>query len=200
MICVVSSASAQQLLGPEAIDMAAAKLQPGQSMVQGETKLTLNQRNAGAKDSNGWYLLKSANGGFAIRFPGPITDETVYARTPDGRAFEQNTLTTRITAMSFIAACTRTLNQKLPPDTIGQAVSVIAGFSKQFKSAPFKNGAISGVEYSGLDPKGSYFVGQSFMFGDQFCGLLVGSHEPLGGIPPQARTAFDSFRPADGKP
>jgi|SRR5580658_610195 hypothetical protein len=194
MICGMSGASAQ--LGPESVDKA-AKLEPGQSVFSGNTKITLNQRDAGTKDADGWFLVKSAKDGFSVRFPAPITDETHYIRGGNGASIEQNNLSARTSTMNFVVGCTKDRNHRISADTVHQVVTAIAGLSHQFASAPFKNGALVGTEYSGIDPKGTYFAGQSFMLGEQFCQFLVGSREPFNGIPAQARTAFDSFRPED---
>ena len=196
IICGINSASAQ--LGPESTDIA-AKLEPGQSIVSGNSKITLNQRDAGTKDADGWFLVKSAKGGFSVRFPGPITDETHYIRGTNGASIEQNTLSSRTGTMNFTVGCTKERSHKISAEIVDQVVTAIASFSRQFKAAKFKNGALLGKEYSGIDRKDTYFAGQSFLLGDQFCQFLVASHDPFEGIPAEARTAFASFQPADGK-
>src|SRR3979411_2096795 len=82
-------ASAESMLDPALVDEA-AKLEPGQSIVRGNSKVTLHQRAAGIKDESGWFTAKSENGGFSVRLPTPINDETYYTRDDDGSQIEAN--------------------------------------------------------------------------------------------------------------
>ena len=104
--CVLSAVHAQGLVGDPTLTDMAAKMKPGQSMVRGNTKLTLNQRDAGTQDAQGWFLAQSAKGGFSVRFPGPINDETMVTKDR-GSQIEVNMLTTRTPAANFMVFCTK---------------------------------------------------------------------------------------------
>ena len=54
--CVLRSVDAQGIVGDSALIDEAAKMEPRESMIRGDTKLTLNQHDAGTKDANGWYF------------------------------------------------------------------------------------------------------------------------------------------------
>jgi hypothetical protein len=196
--CCAGIASAQIPLDPALVDMA-AKMQPGQSIVRGDSKLTLHQRHAGIKDANGWFLAKSAQGGFSARFPAPFNDETYSTKAEDGTQIEQNILTSETSTTRFMVTCMKQNKFAVSAETVDQIVKMIASASEHFKSEHFTSGRLEGAQYSGIDAKGTYFAGQSFLLGNQFCQFLVGSHTPFEGIPPDIRASFASFRPTDRK-
>jgi hypothetical protein len=192
-ICVFDPAHAQAPLDPALIDMA-ARMEPGQSIVRGASTLTLNQRDAGAKDAEGWFLAKSDRGGFSVRLPGPINDETFVTKTDAGARIEVNMLITRTSSMSYMVNCVRQSERAVSIDNVKQYVAAIGAFSKDFKSQPFASGAVSGFEYSGVDPTGTYFAGRMFPLDNQLCQFLIGSHTRFDGITPDIRVAFESFQ------
>jgi hypothetical protein len=192
--CVLRSVHAQGIVGDSALIDEAAKMEPGQSMVRGDTKLTLNQREAGTKDANGWFLAQSAKGAFSVRFPGPINDETIVTKDRGSR-IEMNMLTARTPTTNFMVFCTKQSGHDFSMDEARRIVAAIGGAAKDFKSQPFASGPISGLEYNGVDRTGTNFAGRMFLLNKQLCQFLIGSHVHTEGIAPEARTALDSFQP-----
>ena len=197
LACGLAVAYAQVSVDPELIDMA-AQMEPGQSIIRANSKLTLKQRNAGTRDASGWFLARSSQGGFSVRFPAPANDETYSTRGADGFEIEQNILFTETSTTRYVVTCLKQNKFQANAGTVDQIVRAIANHSQHFKSAPFTNGTLAGVEYSGIDTQGTYFAGQSFLLGKQFCQFLAGSADPFDDIPPDIRTSFASFRPATG--
>jgi len=190
--CVLPSVHAQGMGDSALVDLA-AKLKPGQSTVRGDTRLTLNQRDAGIKDAQGWFLAQSATGGFSVRFPGPINDETILTKG-SGSQIEVNILTTRTPATNFMVFCTKERAHEFSSDEVRRIVAAIGGQAKNFKSAPFTTGPISGLEYSGVDRTGTNFAGRMFLLNNQLCQFLIGSQTRTEGITPEIRTALESFQ------
>ena len=189
--CVLRAVHAQGMADPALIDMA-AKLEPGQSMVRGNTKLTLNQRGAGITDAKGWFLAQSTKGRFSVRFPGPINDETIVTKDR-GSQIEVNMLNTRTPATSFMVFCTKESGHEFSTDEVRRIVAAIGGQAKNFKSEAFATGPTSGLEYSGVDRTGTYFAGRMFLQNNQLCQFLIGSHARTEGITPEMRSALESF-------
>jgi hypothetical protein len=196
IICCGDIASAQPM-DPATLDRV-AKLDPGQSIVRGDAKYTLHQRDAGAKDAKGWFIVRSTEGGFSVRFPAAANDITYRAKGGDGSEFEQNFLTSEASNRRYVVTCTKpTKLFEASNATIEHGVKDIGSASRQFKSAHFSRRGLTGVEYSGIDAQGSYFAGQLFLFGSQVCMFLAGSHRPIEGIPGDVHEWFISFRPTD---
>jgi hypothetical protein len=133
-----------------------------------------------------------------VKFPAPINDVTYSTKAPDGTPLEGNMLFSEASATRFMILCMKQDAFPISAQVVDQTVGIIESRSHQFKSARFTNGEISGLQYSGVDPNGLYFAGQTFAMAQQLCQFLVGSHEAFQGIPPDARTAFASFRPENG--
>jgi hypothetical protein len=158
-----SDIAVAQPMDPGTLDIV-AKLDPGQSIVRGDAKYTLHQRDAGAKDPKGWFFVKSTEGGFSVRFPAPANDITYRAKAGDGE-FEQNFLTSEVNSRRYAVTCTKpTKLFEASNATIELGVKDIANASRQFKSSHFSRGGLTGVEYSGIDAQGTYFAGQLFLF------------------------------------
>jgi hypothetical protein len=191
-------AFAQVPLDPASIE-SAAKLEPGQSIARGDSRLTLNQRGGGTKDEHGWYTATSKAGGFSVRFPAPVNDETFSAKAPDGSPIEQNILTSQTSTTRYMVTCTK-VSQSLGSfdEAIKQIVDNIAFTSRGFKAEHFVLGVFDGTRYSAVDAQGVYIAGQVFIFGKQLCGFQAGSHTPLRGIPPEIHDWLSSFRPTAG--
>jgi hypothetical protein len=198
LACGFGVTYAQVSVDPELIDLV-AEMEPGQSIVRNNSKLTLKQRNAGTRDADGWFLAKSSQGGFSVRFPAPANDETYSAKGADGLEIEQNILFSETSDTRFVVTCLKQNKFQASAATVDQIVKAIANHSQHFKSAPFTNGALAGMEYTGVDAQGTYFAGQSFLLGNQFCQFLVGSPSPFEGIPADIRTSFASFRPSPAR-
>jgi hypothetical protein len=194
----VGIVSAQAQLDPAMLNAAVAKLTVGQSLTQGASKLTLNQRSAGTEDAMGWFRATSTGGGFAVRFPAPINDVTYSTKTKDGTRLEQNILFSETATTRFMILCMKQDAFLMSSQVVDQTVGMIENRSHQFKSDRFTNGELSGLQYSGIDTAGLYFAGQTFAMGQDLCQFLVGSHEAFQGIPHDARAAFDSFRTVNG--
>ena len=194
--CVLRSVDAQGIVGDSALIDEAAKMEPGQSMIRGDTKLTLNQHDAGTKDANGWYLAQSAKGAFSVRFPGPINDETILTKDRGSR-IEMNMLTTRTPTTNFMVFCTKQSGHDFSIDEVRRIVAAIGGAAKDFKTQAFASGPTSGLEYSGVDRTGTHFAGRMFVLNKQLCQFLIGSHVGTEGITPEARSALDSFQPVN---
>jgi len=190
--CVVRAVHAQGMGDSALIDMA-AKMKPGQSIVRGDTKLTLNQRDAGITDAKGWFLAQSAGGGFSVRFPGPINDTTMVTKGR-GSQIEVNLLTTRTPATNFMVFCTKERAHEFSIDEVRRIVTAIGGQAKDFKTRAFASGPISGLEYSGVDSTGTFFAGRMFLLNNQLCQFLIGSHDRTAGITPEIRSALESFQ------
>jgi hypothetical protein len=190
--CVLRVVHAQGM-GDNALADMAAKMKPGQSIVRGDTKLTLNQRDAGIADGKGWFLAQSAGGGFSVRFPGPINDETMVTKGR-GSQIEVNMLTTRTPATNFMVFCTKERAHQFSSDEVRRIVAAIGGQAKDFKTQAFASGPISGLEYSGVDRTQSFFAGRMFLLNNQLCQLLIESHDRTAGITPEIRTALESFQ------
>jgi len=193
--CVLRAVHAQGIGDPALIEMA-AKMKPGQSMVRGDTKLTLNQRDAGVKDAEGWFLAQSARGGFSVRFPGPIDDETMVTKGK-GSQVEVNMLSTRTPATNFMVFCAKQSGHEFSNDEVQRIVAAIGGTAKDFKTQAFASGPTSGLEYSGVDRAGTHFAGRMFLLNSQLCQFLIGSHARTEGITPEIRSAFESFQSAN---
>ncbi len=193
LICALGAVNAQEVVGDAGLIDKAAKMKPGQSMVRGDTKLTLNQRDAGTRDADGWFLAQSARGGFAVRLPGPINDETIVTKGR-GNQIETNMLTTRTPATNFMVFCTKESGHQFSSDEVQRIVAAIGGPSKNFKSQSFASGPVSGLEYSGVDRTGSSFAGRMFLLKNQLCQFLIESHERSDGISSEARAALESFQ------
>src|SRR5579871_1023939 len=180
--CVLRAVEAQEMGDSELIDMA-AKMTPGQSTVRGNTKLTLNQRNAGTEDAQGWFLAHSARGGFSVRVPGPVNDETMVTKG-NGSQVEVNMLNTRTPSAKFLVFCTKESGHEFSSDEVRRLVAAIGGTAKNFKSQPFGSGSRSGLEYSGVDRTGTFFAGRMFLLHNQLCQFLIGSHADAQEITP----------------
>lgn len=193
--CATSIAHAQAKLGMDSL-YAVIKLQPGQSIVRDNFKLVLEQRDAGVRGASGWYLIKSAKGGFSVRLPAPVNEAVFYSKERNGFQIEQNYLLSESGAKKFMLVCTKHGKFLLPrtPDPVQSMVSASESSFRQFKSAHFADATHEGVEYSGINESGAYLAAQSFLLGDTYCNFGVRSSEPFNGIPPEARTAFASFR------
>jgi hypothetical protein len=191
LFCVVRAVHAQAMADPALIDMT-AKMKPGQSLVRSAMKLTLNQRDAGTKDANGWFLAQSDRGGFSVRLPGPINDVTVVSKDKHSQ-IEVNMLTTRTPSMNFIVYCAKQSGHEFSIDEVRRLVAAL-GDPKHFKSEAFSSGPMSGFEYSGIDPAGNYIAGRMFLLNKQLCQFLVGSHIRTDGITPEIRGALESFQ------
>jgi len=202
MACVAltcaSVAYTQAPLDPASIDTAVANLEVGQSLTQGNSKLTLNQRATGTKDEKGWFTATSSRGGFAVRFPAPINDLTYSVVAEGGVQIEENMLTSETATTRFMVMCMKQAAFPVSAEIIDRTVGMVESQSHQFKSEHFKNGSMAGLQYSGIDAAGLYFAGQTFVMAKQICQFMVGSPDAFQGIPPDARTAFDSFRTVSG--
>jgi hypothetical protein len=178
------------------------KMNPGQSIERGGAKLTLNQRNAGSKDGNGWYLAPSVAGGFSARFPTLVNEVTVTMEAVDGPDRVQlleNVLLSETSTTRFMLGCLKTGELKATAQNIDEVVKMVESHWTQFKSEPFTGAAHAGIQFSGIDEQGFPAAGQSFLLDDRFCQfLVVGFGKPFAGIPPDARTFFASFRPVPG--
>lgn len=191
--CLLRTADAQGVVGDSALIDRATKMQPGQSIVRGDTKVTLNQRDAGTKDARGWFLARSARGGFSVRFPGPINDETIVTKER-GSQTEVNLLTTRTPAMNFMAFCTKQSEHEFSTDEVRRIVAAIGGTAKNYRTQAFVSGSVSGLEYSGVDRTGTHFAGRMFLLNNQLCQFLIESHDRTEGITPEIRGALESFQ------
>jgi hypothetical protein len=189
---------AQAPLDPATIDLA-AKLKPGQSIVRGDGKLTLQQRAAGTKDDKGWFTASSKEGGFSVRFPAPANEETYSFKAPDGTRIEQNILTSQTSTTRYMVMCTK-LNQssEAAKQTLEQVIGSIEDSSQKFNVESFVLGRLNGTRYSGVDAQGVYVAGQLFLFGKQLCRFQAGSHVPFEGIPTEIHDWLVSFRPMEG--
>jgi hypothetical protein len=186
-------ASAQIGPDPALID-AVAKLEPGTSIEKNNSKFTLNRRDAGTKAADGWFRASSAGGGFSVMLPGPISDETILSEAEQGIHFENNILFTVTGTTRFMVSCGKQDRFEFPAEIVPQMVGMLGNSSREFKSKPFTNGAISGLEYSGITAKNAYFVGHMFLLGKQLCQVLVGSASPFDGITPEIRAVFLSVQ------
>jgi hypothetical protein len=195
--CGSGVAHAQVALDPTLLDKI-AKMAPGQSIVHGNSKLTLNQRNAGTKDADGSYLAESSEGGFSARFPAPVNEATYSASELGAVQIEQNILFSETSTTRFVLTCMRQNKFKMSAETVGEVVKMIASGAQQFKSERFADATHEGFQYSGIDATGLHFAGQSFLLGGRFCQFMVGSTSASEGISPEARAAFASFRPVLG--
>jgi hypothetical protein len=195
--CVSGVAHAQVALDPTLLDKI-AKMAPGQSIVHGNSKLTLNQRNAGTKDADGSYLAESSAGGFSARFPAPVNEVTYSASDLGVAHIEENILFSETSTTRFMLTCMKQNKFKMSAETVDGIVKIIASSAQQFKSERFADATHEGFQYSGIDATGLHFAGQSFLLGDHFCQFMVGSTSAFEGISPEARTAFASFRPVLG--
>lgn len=179
-----------------------AKMQPGQSLEQGNSKLTVNQRNGGTKDDSGWYLVSSVDGGFSARFPAPVNEATLAAEVEEGSVRMQlgeNILLSETSTTRFTLVCLMAGQLKETAQNVDEIVKMTESHWRQFKSEPFTDPTHAGIQFSGIDEQGLAAAGQSFLLGDRFCQfLVVGFGKPFEGIPPEARTFFASFRPVRG--
>jgi hypothetical protein len=198
IVIATAGATAHAQVGPDPVLFdQVAKLEPGQSLQVGNTTLTLNQRKAGKKDATGWYLTSSVSGGFSARFPAPVNEETILitvANGPDHMKIEEHALLSEKSKTRFALTCAKVGELKASAQNIDEIVKMIESHSTQFKSERFTGPTHEGIQYSGIDEKGVHFAGQSFLLDSRYCQFLVGG-APFDGIPPEARTWFESFRP-----
>ena len=193
-LCVIRAVHAQAVGDPALLDRA-AKMEPGQSIVRGHSTLTLNQRDSGTKDTEGWFLAHSTKGGFSVRLPGPINDETIVTKDT-GSQLEVNMLTTRTPSANFIVYCATQSGHDFSIDEVRRIAAALGNPAKGFKSQAFSSGPISGFEYSGVDPSGSHIAGRMFLLNKQLCQFHIESHSRTEGITPEFRSALESFQSA----
>jgi hypothetical protein len=196
ILCGVGSASAQIALDPGLLEMA-SRLKVGESAYRGGGKFTLQQYNAGARDSTGWYRAESVRGGFSIKLPAPISDATFYGNGPYDSPIEQNILFGETSTTRYMATCFKT--HIFSKDDVERVIKQLDEISRHFWWEHFSKDKREGSEFSGIDPKGVYFAGQTFFTESQMCQVTVGSYDAFDGITPEIRVVFDSFQSSKAK-
>ena len=172
------------------------QLRPGQSLVRGNTSLTMIQRDAGVADSDGWYAAKGMGGAVSLRFPAKFYETLTSTKDTDGTLLTVHTLgSVTGEGIKLVLSCYQRSDSLFPSDATSSVVKGLQGLSLGFRSNAFSRHSIDGVEFRGVYANGAHYAGEAFMIPQYFCEFL--SEFPKSGhgtVPAAVRRSFDSVR------
>jgi hypothetical protein len=167
--------------------------EPEQPIVRGGSKFVLHRRDAGIKGPDGWYLASSTDGSYQVRFPAPMIDATVFVKGPEGLSFTQAFLTAQTEATRYASSCTKDTSFVVTQQLIESWSPMLKQDLSEFKSEPFAEGRMRGIQYSGISKDMTHVRGRIFLLDShRMCFLMVGSADRSS---EDAERSFASFRP-----
>lgn len=172
------------------------ELKPGESTAVGDVEFTMNQKNAGTPNDEGWYSAVSLSGAFRVALPGPYVDFKAAAPTEDGVKAITHTLSTRtVEGASFTVMCIRRSDEVVQPQWIDTVVGGFEGRSDEIEKQAVSRGDMTGlaVRVNGRD---STLLAEFLEGETEVCQLMIEypfSEEDY--MPELAAIVFDSFEP-----
>ena len=172
------------------------RLAPGESATVAGVTITMNRKQAGMQDADGWYSATSSGGRFRVRMPVPFNDfSTTTPIAGDVPVIYDAIGGKSSEGARFGAICFRKEASTFPPkDWVADTRQSLANKMPGLKFVPVQHNGVSGERLEAVTQSGVVYSGLLLVSGGRACQVSVEyphAHEAdLGEV---AKMFLDSF-------
>lgn len=183
---------------PDELRSALQALEPGQSLTDGASTMTMLQKQSGRRDPDGWYAAVARGTGFRVHVPAPFNELLTVGPTTDGGTLESDSLGGMTEdGQRFSATCMRHRDATPLAVNTDELARRLESRGTVVRRWPVVHGALTGTGIEiAVTGKEFRFRGEFFGNAAFACQLTTesgGREHPYAGA--RATRFFDSFVP-----